>query len=137
MFNFNIIEAQINKRLLTFFQHKATEENLDPAKMQLIICSQNMTVAANLYADGGYIRKLELKSIAESFGKEFDHDKVKDVHDYLVITSKAYNIVLSNLKVMICMNEGKVGAFVYDDSKFICRIKSIDLLNLFYFSKSK
>ncbi len=135
MFNFNIIETQISKRLQVFFTHQATESNIDAAKMQLIIRSENRQVTALLYEKGVYIKQLELRLIAESFGKEFDHAKVREVHEYLIKTAKAADIALSALNIVICPSGGKIGAYVYDGTKCLYKVNSIELLTLFYYSK--
>ncbi len=135
MFNFDIIEKQIAKRLQIFFAHQATAAKIDPAKMQLIISAEDAAVAAFIYDNGQLVKKIELKAIAESFGKEFDQGKVRDVHNYLVEKAKVENIELEHLNVVICENKGRMGAYVYDRATFKRKIKVIELLQIFYFSK--
>lgn len=135
MFNFDIIEKQITKRLQVFFIHQATEININAAKMQLIIRSENRQVTALIYESGNYVKQLELRAIAESFGKEFDHAKVHGVHEYLVKTAKAAGIELKDLNIVICESNKQMSAFVYNGSKCLHKIQSMELLTLFYFSK--
>lgn len=135
MFNFDIIEKQISKRLQIFFAHQATAANIDPARMQLIISPENNTVVAFIYESGRLVKNLELKAIAESFGKEFDQKKVQDVYNYLLEKAKADEIKLENLNVVICENKGRMSAYVYDSTTFKRKIKAMELLNIFYFSR--
>ncbi len=135
MFNFNVIEAQMAKRLQIFFAHQATAINIDPAKMQLIISSEERTVAAYIYESGRKKKKLELRAIAESFGKEFDHEKVQDVHDCLEEKARAENINLEDLNIVVCESKGNINAYVYNNTTCKRKIKAMELLNLFYFSK--
>ncbi len=135
MFNFDIIEQQISKRLQTFFAHQATSANIVPAKMRLLIRVLEDRVVSYILEDTRLVKQLELKAIAESFGKEFDHEKVQEVYNYLAEKAKAENIALDQLNVVVYENKGKMGAYLFDNTTYKRKIKAMELLNLFYLSK--
>lgn len=135
MLNIFNIEKQANKRVQRFLLHKSTEENIDSAKVRLVINIIIGKVSVHLYEQHKYIKTLSLKSIVEFFGKDYDESKTIAVYDYLVQLSKDHHIELSKLNVVICETKSELGAHLYDETKYKKRIPTLDLLTQFYITK--
>ena len=131
MINIFNIERQVNKRVHRFLLHKATEENIEPADARLVINIIIGKTSLHLYNRNNYSKTLNLRCVAEFFGKEYDESKVNAVYDYLVNLSKEEQIELAKLNIVICETKGEMCAHLYDETKYKKRISALDLLTHF------
>ncbi len=135
MLDFFNLEKQTNKRVQGYLLHKSTQENIEAQNTKLLIAVNNNAVSVFLLNQNTIVKPLNLKEIAEFFGKEFDENNERSVMDYLQKLSKENHIELSKLNVLICETKGELGAHLYEETKYRKKIKTLDLITHFNTNK--
>lgn len=128
MLNLFNIEHQANKRVHKFIIHKATEENIEATTARLVINIIDGKIAVHLYDQHRFLKTLSIKAIVEFFGKEYDETKVNAVYEYLKKISQESKIDFLKANIVICETKGKPGAHLYNETKYVKRISTIELL---------
>src|SRR4051812_38337811 len=101
MFNYFEIQKSIQERLKKFFSAKGAEYMRDPGKLRLIFKIENDKLLAELYECNTFVNALTLKSIAETFGKEFDENRIVGVKDFLERTAISSKVERDAMNVII------------------------------------
>lgn len=129
MFN---IEKQAGKRVQKYLMHQSTQENIEPANARLVINSNAETISVHFHDQHRFIKTLSIRNIVEFFGQEYDETKVDTLYEYLKKLSQENSIGLSNINIVICETKGEPGAHLYNESKYVKRLSTIELLTAVY-----
>ena len=132
MLNILIIEKQLNKRVHKFLLHKATEENIESANARLVINILIGNVSVHLFEQHRYIKTLSIRAIVEFFGKDYDETKINSLLEYLKKISQENNIEFPKINVVICETKGEFKAHLYNESKYVKPLSTIELLTTNY-----
>lgn len=132
MLNILIIEKQLNKRVHKFLLHKATEENIESANARLVINILIGNVSVHLFEQHRYIKTLSIRAIVEFFGKDYDETKINSLLEYLKKISQENNIEFPKINVVICETKGEFKAHLYNESKYVKPLSTIELLTTIY-----
>lgn len=128
MLDFFNLETQTNKRVQRFLLHASTEENIDPCNARLVINVNNERVEVHLYNQQKFVKTLSIKAIVEFFGKDYDETKLISLLNYLKKIAKENLIEVSKGNVVICETKGKLGAHLYNETKYIKRLSTVEIL---------
>lgn len=122
------LEAQTNKRVQRFLLHTSTEENIEPSNARLVINTNNEKVEVHLYSQQKFVKTLTIKAIVEFFGKEYDETKLVSLLNYLKKIAKENHIDFSKSNVVICETKSKLGAHLYNETKYVKRLSTVEIL---------
>ena len=132
MLNIFNIEKQISKRVHKFLIHKSTEENIEPANARLVINILIGKVSVHLFEQHRYIKTLSIRAIVEFFGKDYDETKINSLFEYLKKISQENNMEFPKINVVICETKGEFKAHLYNESKYVKPLSTIELLTTIY-----
>lgn len=130
-------EYQVNKRVRSFLDHSATQNNVNANNARLLFRYSDDKNFVHLYDGGRYVKTLSVRSILEFFGQDYTEKHLAAVEDYLRKTAKAEKIDLSQLIVVICDVKGTLGAHLYESSKYRKKISTMDLVTHFLSPKNE
>lgn len=130
-------EYQVNKRVRSFLNHSATQNNVEAEKARLLFKYSDDKSFVHLYEGGRHVKALSVRSILEFFGQDYTEQHLAAVEDYLRKTAKAENIDLAQIIVVICDVKGTLGAHLYEGPKYRKKISTLDLVTHFLSQKNE
>lgn len=130
-------EYQVNKRVRSFLDHSATQNNVAVANARLLFRYSDDKSFVHLYEGGRYVKTLSVRSILEFFGQDYTEQHQQAVEDYLRKTASSENIKLTELIVVICDVKGTLGAHLYEGSKYRKKISTLNLVTHFLSPKNE
>lgn len=130
-------EYQVNKRVRSFMDHSATQNNVAIDKARLLFKYNDDKSFVHLYEGGKHIKALTVRSILEFFGQDYSEQHQAALEDYLRKTAKAEQIDLAQINVVICDVKGTLGAHLYEGSKYRKKLSTVDLVAHFLSQKNE
>lgn len=126
------LEKQAARRIRSFIAHVSTQENIPADATRLIIKKRASDPGVFLFNGNHFVKPLSLAYIVEYFGKEWDNEKQQAVTEYMEKLANELKISVSALNLVICEHKGQIGAFVYEEGRYIKTLSVLDLFSHFY-----
>jgi hypothetical protein len=132
MLNIFNIETQVCKRVHKYLLQLCQKVNLEISAAKLVINASDETLCIHLYDRQKFIKSQSFQSVADFFGKEYDEKKTEALWKYLERIAKENNLIISNVRIILCEIKGEIGAHVYNETKYVKRLSTLELLTSLY-----
>lgn len=128
MLNLGFIETKISQRLKKMFLHLAKAENTEAQNTRILIRMENNALVLLLLNQSKIIRPLELSELLRYLDAEYQESMNTRLMDLLKALSVENTIGLDTTTILIGESNAKVGAHLYQASRYI---KKLPLPKLF------
>ena len=132
MLDFLNIEKQVSKRVANYLIYICQKNNLQIAETKLLLDAGDTTLCIHIYEGQRFVKSHSLQSLAEYFGKDYDESKVESLWNFLKKTASENKLELQAIKLILCDTNGVLGAHLYNNSKYVKRLSTLELLTSLY-----